>query len=106
LLFSWRIHLLFAYTDFVKIGGLNKEVDFSKLGPTLVIARSLVLAIRTARWIPNFTSTSSSPEWDAEVDHSIKIARRVLSNLIPQCPAMFQQKDVPWYQPSEDESPK
>jgi hypothetical protein len=29
------------------IGGYRREVDFQKLGPALIIASSLVLAIRT-----------------------------------------------------------
>jgi hypothetical protein len=29
----------------MEVGGYNKQVDFAKLGPTLVIASSLVLAI-------------------------------------------------------------
>jgi hypothetical protein len=32
-----------------KVGGYRREVDHQKLGPALLIASSLVLAIRTAR---------------------------------------------------------
>jgi hypothetical protein len=90
----------------MEVGGFNKQVDFAKLGPTLVIASSLVLAIRTAKWPRHTVATGSSPEWDAEVSHSVDIAKRVLSHLISKSPTLFQQKDVPLYQPSEDESPK
>jgi hypothetical protein len=90
----------------MQVGGINREVDFSKLGPTLVIASSLVLAIRTARWPRNAVTTASIPEWEAEVTHSIEIARRVLSHLVARSPTLFHQKDAPWYQPSDDESPK
>jgi hypothetical protein len=31
------------------VGGHRREVDYQKLGPALLIASSLVLAIRTAR---------------------------------------------------------
>jgi hypothetical protein len=34
----------------MRIGGFRQEVDQQKLGPALLIASSLVLAIRTARW--------------------------------------------------------
>lgn len=90
----------------MQVGGVNKEVDFTRLGPTLVIASSLVLAIRTARWSRDTVSTASQPEWEAEVEHSVRIANRVLSYLLARSPGLFQQRDVPWYQPSEDESPK
>ena len=35
-----------------QIGGYRREVDYQKLGPALLIASSLVLAIRTARCSP------------------------------------------------------
>jgi hypothetical protein len=90
----------------MEVGGHTKQVDFAKLGPTLVIASSLVVAIRTAKWPRQTVATASSPEWDAEVTHSVEIAKRVLSYLVSRSPTLFRQKDVPWYQPSEDESPK
>jgi hypothetical protein len=90
----------------MEVGGFNREGDLAKLRPTLVIASSLVLAIRTAKWPRHTVGTGSSPEWDAELIHSIEIANRVLSHLVSRSPTLFQQKNVPWYQPSEDESPK
>jgi len=76
----------------MEIGGFNKEPDWVKLGPSLLIASSLVLAIRTAKWSRNTVSTASQIEWEAEVEHSIAIARRVLSHLLAKSPHLFQQK--------------
>lgn len=90
----------------MQVGGLNKQVDHPRLGPTLVIASSLILAIRTAKWPRDTVSTGSESDWDAEVEHSVRIAHRVLSYLLAKSPELFQQRDVPWYQPSDDESPK
>jgi hypothetical protein len=90
----------------MQVGGSTKEIDFAKLGSTPVIASSLILAIRTAKWSTFKVSTTSSPEWDAEVDHSIEIARMVLSRLTSKYPTLFQQKDVPWYVATDDESPR
>ena len=89
----------------MQIGGIHKGVDHAKLGPSLLIASSLVLAIRTARWPRETVTTTCQPEWEAEVEHSIRIANRVLSHLLSKSPGLFQQRDIPWYQPSEDESP-
>lgn len=80
-------------------------MDLSRMGPTLVIASSLILAIRTARWPRIVVETASQPEWDAEVEQSVRLAHRIMSHLLAKSPFLFQQKDVPWYQP-EDESPK
>ncbi len=90
----------------MQVGGTTKQIDLQKLGPTLVIASSLILAIRTAR-LPAFkASTASSSEWDAEIAHSITIANMVLSQLVSRSPTLFQQKDVPWYEPNDEDSPK
>jgi hypothetical protein len=89
-----------------QIGGYRREVDNQKLGPALLIASSLVLAIRTARWPPTHSDGVSHAEWDKEVEHSVRIAKIVLSHLTSRCPELFQAKDVPWYIPVDDEVPK
>ena len=89
-----------------QIGGYRREVDLQKLGPALLIASSLVLAIRTARWPPTHSDGVSHTDWDKEVEHSVRIAKIVLSHLTSRCPELFQTKDVPWYIPIDDEVPK
>jgi hypothetical protein len=89
-----------------EIGGYRSEVDRQKLGPTLVIASSLILAIRTARWSPTHSDGLSSSEWMSEVEHSVRIARFVLSHLTGRYPQLFQAKDVPWYVATDDEVPR
>ena len=89
-----------------QIGGYRREVDHQKLGPALLIASSLVLAIRTARWSPTHSDGLAQVEWEKEVAHSVRIAKVVLSHLTVRCPELFQRKDVPWYVPSDEEVPK
>jgi hypothetical protein len=88
------------------VSGYNKQPDWVKLGPSLLVAASMVLAIRTAGWNVQQCETGSSPEWDVEVERSIKIAHRVLSNLLAKSAYLFPSKDVPWYQPSDENAPK
>jgi len=88
------------------VGGYRREVDQQKLGPALLIASSLVLAIRTARWDATTSDVGSNVEWEREASHSIRIGRFVLAHLISQYPDMFQAKDVPWYVSTDDEVPK
>jgi hypothetical protein len=88
------------------IGGYRQEVDRQKLGPALLIASSLVLAIRTARWSPTHSDGLANVEWDKEVQHSVRIAKIVLSHLTGRCPDLFQTTQVPWYVASDEEVPK
>jgi hypothetical protein len=64
-----------------KIGGYRRKVDFQKLGPALLIASSLVLAIRTAKWSPTHSDGLSAVDWDREVEHKA-ISR---SLIMPSC---------------------
>jgi hypothetical protein len=43
-----------------QVGGYRREVDSQKLGPALLIASSLVLAIRTAKWSPTHSDGLSA----------------------------------------------
>jgi hypothetical protein len=89
----------------MKIGGYNKVTDYAKLGPSLLIASSLVLAIRTARWpAPNTEATNSGRDWEAQTDRSIWIARRILSYLTSRSPELFQQKDVAWWLADDEDT--
>ena len=87
-------------------GGHRREVDYQKLGPALLIASSLVLAVRTARWSPTHSDGLAHIEWDTEVEHSVRIAKIVLSHLTARCPELFQMKDVPWYVATDENVPK
>lgn len=60
-----------------RIGGVRKEVDLQKLGPVLVIASSLVLAIRTARWPVTHSDGLADVDWQKEVEHSARIAKNI-----------------------------
>ena len=67
-------------------------MDYQKLGPALLIASSLVLAIRTARWSPMHSDGLAHVEWEKEVEHSVRIAKIVLSHLTPRSPELSSQK--------------
>jgi hypothetical protein len=89
-----------------QIGGHRREVDYQKLGPALIIASSLVLAIRTARWGSTTSDGLAHVEWEKEVEHSIRVAKIVLSHLASRSPELFQTKEVPWYVATDEEVPK
>ena len=64
------------------------------MGPTLLIASSLILAIRTAKWPRVAVDAASQPEWDAEVERSVAMAHRILAHLLSKAPFLFPHKDV------------
>jgi hypothetical protein len=89
-----------------RIGGFRREVNYQKLGPALLIASSLVLAIRTSRWDPTQSDGLANLEWENEVEHSVRIAKMVLSQLTSRHPDLFQSKDVAWYVATDEEMPR
>jgi hypothetical protein len=89
-----------------QVGGYRSEVDQQKLGPALVIASSLILAIRTARLPTTHSDGLANMDWEKEVEHSVRIGRLVLSHLTARHPDLFQSKQVPWYVATEDDCPK
>jgi hypothetical protein len=83
--------------------GFREEVDYEKLGPALLIASNLVLAIRTARWPATHSDGLADVDWQGEVEHSSRITKIVLTHLTSRYPVMFQTKRTPWYEPSDEE---
>jgi hypothetical protein len=90
----------------LEVGGHHERPDWPKLGPSLLIATCLILAIRTAKWPPARTDMTSNPELDKEIDYAAYQADRVLSHLITHFECLFPQKKVPWYMPDDEDIPK
>jgi hypothetical protein len=88
------------------IGGYRREVDIEKLGPALLIASSLVLAIRTAKWSPIHSDGLAIVDWDKEVEHSARVAKIVFSHLTARHPELFQATNVPWFVATDEDVPK
>ncbi len=93
-------------TNGSRVGGFRKEVDQERLGPTLAIAASLVLGIRTARWPATHSDGLCDAEWDKEIEHSVRIARTVLSHLTTRHPELFRSREIPWYVATDEEVPR
>ena len=66
----------------LNVGGFEQKPDFPKMGPSLLIGACLIPAVRTARWsIRRTGSTESDKDMEAEVEHAIQLAGRVLVGL-------------------------
>jgi len=90
----------------MKVTGYEQRPDFSRMGPTLLIASALILAIRTARWPVMIDDSLVSPELDQEIDYAVLLATRTLSRLLKQKESMFPSRREPRYAPGEDENPE
>jgi hypothetical protein len=89
-----------------QVGGYRREVGYQKLRPALLIASSLVLAIRTTHSEPTQSDGLANIDLEKEVEHSVRIAKIVLSHLTSRHPDLFQSKDVAWQVATDEEVPK
>jgi hypothetical protein len=89
----------------MKVTGYEQQPYFARMGPTLLIASALILAVRTARWAATLDESLVSPELDAEIDYAVLLATRILSRLLKQKASMFPSRREPRYAPGEDDSP-
>jgi hypothetical protein len=77
------------------IGGYEERPDWPKMGPWLLIATSLILAIRTAKRPALWDSRTSNTDLDAEIQYSAHLAGRVLMALVGTNEAMFPRRKEP-----------
>ena len=76
------------------------------MGPSMLIATCLILAIRTAEWPARLHETASNTDLDSEIEYAHRLAIRVFSTLIAKHSVMFPSKQKPWYQPDGEDEPK
>jgi len=75
------------------------------MGPSLLIATCLNLAIRTARWPAEFDEKFSDARMDKEIEYAAHLAGRVLSILMHRHDVIFPSKKEPWYQANDEDVP-
>jgi hypothetical protein len=90
----------------IEVGGHHERPHLPKLGPSLLIASALILAIRTARWTATHDAHLSNKDLETEIDYSIALAQSVLSKLLSRNEAIFPQRNEPWYQANDKDIPK
>jgi len=54
------------------VGGYHDRPDWPKMGPSLLIASCLILAIRTARWNPILDPSLANQDMNDEIQFAIK----------------------------------
>jgi hypothetical protein len=77
------------------------------MGPSMLIAICLILAVRTAKWASRaFGETTSDRDLDVEVDNAILLAGRVFGALVGRHETLFPKKRKAWFMPSDEDVPK
>ena len=82
---------------------MQHKSNAQRMGPSLLIATCLIVAIRTAKWTPRGDQMLSDQDLNNEIDFAVHIADRVLARLMTKCETLFPQRKVPWYQASEED---
>lgn len=90
----------------MEIGGYDDVPDWPKIGPSLLIATALIVAIRTAKWSATIDARNSNSELDREIDYAATIAQRVLSALMKAQPSIFPSRKQPWYRATSGDHPE
>jgi hypothetical protein len=93
----------------MRVVGHTKGPDWPKLGPSILIATALIVAIRTAKWAAKKAGDAKlsdvDVELDAEVSYAARIVIRVMHELLRKHEGLFPQKLEPVYEassPDED----
>jgi len=89
----------------MEIGGYNLP-DWPKMGPSLLVATCLIVAIRAARWSATIDSQNSNSELDKEITFAANVAQRILSALTSAHPSLFPSRKQPWYRATNGDSPE
>lgn len=77
------------------------------MGPSMLIASCLILAVSTAKWRPRESGdTTSDRDLEVEVDNALVLANRVFGALLAGHPNLFPHTREPWFQPSDEDVPK
>jgi hypothetical protein len=99
---------IFAYTESMKVQGHERVTDWPKMGPSVLIATALIVAIRTAKWVAKGGSDDKcvsdvDVELDEEVRFAARISMRVMHELLGKHADMFPQKLVPRWEPTDED---
>jgi hypothetical protein len=94
----------------MKVVGNERRPDWPKLGPSIIIATALIVAIRTAKWVAKSSADAQFSDIDVELDKEVsfaaRISIRVMHELLRRHESLFPQRVVPIYEGgSEEDSP-
>ena len=101
----------FAYARNMRVVGDERRPDWPKLGPSIIIATALIVAIHTAKWVEKSSADAQFSDVDVALDKEVSFAARIsireMHELLRRHESLFPQRWVPIYEGgSEDEGPR
>lgn len=91
----------------MRIIGYERKTDWPKLGPSLLIATALIVAIKTAKWAARGGGDAKLSDvdldLDREVSYAVRISIRVMHELLKRHESLFPQKLDPICEAGADE---
>lgn len=70
----------------------TRSVDLTALGPTLVLAASVILAIRTARREARMDAHCADVDLQREIEYALDLANRVVMQATVKHASLFRQR--------------
>ncbi len=87
--------------------GTQWKIDWPKMGPSILIATALIVAIRTAKWAAKAAGdpliSDVDSDLDREVSYAAKITMRVMHELMEKHEGLFPGKREPIFDGTYDE---
>ena len=94
----------------MRVVGQEPNTDWPKMGPSVLIATALIVAIRTAKWAVRGSDDPRVSDVDVEMDKEVRFAARisirVMRELLNRHECLFPQKLVPMWEPTDEDVPK
>jgi hypothetical protein len=91
----------------MKVVGNERRPDWPKLGPSIIIATALIVAIRTAKWVAKSSADAQVSDVDVELDKEVsfaaRISIRVMHELLRRHENLFPRRNVPIYDAGSEE---
>jgi hypothetical protein len=91
----------------MKVVGNERRPDWPKLGPSIIIATALIVALRTAKWVAKSSADAQFSDVDVELDKEVsfasRISIRVMHELLRKHESLFPQRIVPIYDAGSQE---
>jgi hypothetical protein len=94
----------------MRVVGHDRRPDWPKLGPSLIIATALIVAIRTAKWAARGANDPRCSDVDFKLDEEVSFATRIgiriMHELVTKHASLFPQTSEFFFEAAfEEDSP-